>query len=61
MLHFSNRYTLFGKQFSIRHRGMTSMRKDNLRSGVGGEYVCSEQGAGLINEMGMMYYIRTVN
>ena len=40
--------------YSIRYRGMTSTRKDNLRSGVGGDYQCSDEGAGLLKEMGMM-------
>ena len=57
ILQFADRTTNLGKQYSIRHRGMTSIRKDNLRSGIGGEYTCSEEGAGLVLEMGMLYYI----
>lgn len=55
ILQFADRTTNLGKQYSIRHRGMTSIRKNNLRSGLGGEYTCSEEGAGLLQEMGMLY------
>ena len=54
ILQFADRLTNVGRQYSIRYRGMTSIRKDNLRSGIGGEYCCSDQGAGLLKEMGMM-------
>lgn len=56
ILQFAERTNLIkgDKLYSIRYHGMTSIRKDCLRSGVGGDYECSDEGAGLINEMGMM-------
>ena len=44
-----------GKQYSIRHRGTTSIRKDNIRYGAGGDFQCSDEGAGLLYDMGMKY------
>lgn len=42
-------------EYSLRYRGMTPERKNNLRMGAGAEYRCSEQGASLLREMGMMF------
>ena len=46
-----------GKQYSIRHRGMTAIRKDNIRYGAGGDFQCSDEGAGVLYDMGMKYVV----
>ncbi|KAK8792611.1 hypothetical protein WA588_005757, partial [Blastocystis sp. NMH] len=40
------------RTYSIVYRGMTFKRCDNLREGAGGEYSCSEEGGGYIQETG---------
>lgn len=40
------------RTYSIVYRGMTFKRCDNLREGAGGEFSCSEEGGGYIQETG---------
>lgn len=54
ILQFAVRQTNVGKRYSIRYQGMANRTKGIIQVGIGQEFACSEEGGGLIQELGFV-------